>query len=195
MSQIVEQYIEAGIDLIVAGDPAQAHRHFTYDSLDVEGLESRYSRGSLCLTIGRLKTEASVVKVSRALASESWCLDGGELMIPGWLGHDTEGVPTSRLEENPELYYPHLLPSFYHEAGVLAAEEWLHGQQKANQTPLSGIDDTEVDVAAYLYGRGVHLSADFLTRYAVRYKWCLDAHPERREELDAFIEIYGKPPY
>jgi len=95
-------------------------------------------------------------------------------------------------EDFPEFFDPRIVKEFYHEVAIVAMEEWLHILQKMTDSPLAGQVDKEADITEYLDNQGIYLSADFLTRYAARFRWCVHKHPERIEELRQFAQKYGR---
>lgn len=55
--------------------------------------------------------------------------------------------------------------SIYQNMTLVYAEEWLHGLQVLREGPIAGVEDPEVDVAAYLLNNGVPLTPQFMARY------------------------------
>lgn len=55
------------------------------------------------------------------------------------------------------------LPQIIHRnVALIHAEEWLHGLQYLRGGSIAGIPDHEIDVAAYIHGRGIPLTHGFL---------------------------------
>ncbi len=196
MLQTLSQHVDSGVRLLVNGNPLLAYEHFTEGSRQAEGLDIRYEIGR-SFGVEQLQTEKDLVEISRTLATTCWTpREGNSLEIGGWTGFNADGTMMGfPFEVRPDLYSPELVARFYHEADVLATEEWTHMLQNKSGGPLAGQENAEVDVAAFLTDRGVHLSAEFLTRYSVRLDWCEEYFPERRDELASFIDTYGTPPY
>lgn len=53
----------------------------------------------------------------------------------------------------------------YRNVALIHAEEWLHGLQYLRKGSIAGIPDHEIDVAAYIHGKGVPLTQMYLNSH------------------------------
>lgn len=178
-------HIADGVELLRGENGLAAYDHFLSYG-EVSGLEGLQVSYGMAFPITELQTEEELVFNASEVARHSRAnMYGAE--IGGW--HN--GTWSSILGDSTK-YQPLLVHRFYQEAGIVAAEEWLHILQEATGKPVAGHQDKEVDVAAYFTEEGLALSADFITRYFARAGWGIETFPDREDELTTFAAKFGR---
>lgn len=180
--------IDHGIGLLQDRAGLDAYLHFQ-SSHGLAGMESVDVGIMSTFHLDKLLTDADVVYAAATVASQSSAsLNGHSAQVGSW--HTGDWV-TFQLDD-PKNYRPDLVETFYQEVGTVGAEEWLHLLQIHGGRPIAGIEDMEVDVAAYLHAQEIDLSLDFLTRYRARARWYADLYPEEEARLRAFGKQFGR---
>ncbi len=179
-------HISAGIEMLRADEGFEAYKHFncTPNLTDLPKVEVYGGRSFL---LRRLLSEEDVVVAASTVALNSRAHDYGGIEMGGWyLENWAEDFDDSG------KFSPPLVNQFNQEAGIVAAEEWIHMLQYVVGRPLAGQEDYEVDAAAFLRNQGIDLSDDFLTRYPERAIWHLAQHPEDSERISEFQTAYQR---
>lgn len=202
----LEQYTLTGLEFLKSGAYQQAREQFVNpEELNHLGVLIKPGRN---IEVKQLLTEDDLVHVSREVGSTFYQQDEhrinmGSYTLPSelLLSH-FRNIATYKSSEEflaaaptftdfPERYNPDLTRRLEYEYTLASAEELLHKLQEDRHGPIAGQENKEADVAAYLYGHGVELSADYLTRYLPRMKWYIEQHPEDASRIQAFRDKYG----
>lgn len=203
-STALENYIKRGLDMIKDQQWEDVHKHFVSpDKNETKKLGVVLVPGNV-IFVDDLLTERDLLIVTRSIAGRSMTKYDKSVEIAHYVVHknlkqlmetgkdNSENQSLLEFDDDPKHYNPDLVKKLYHDANIVAAEEWLHGLQMIKHSPIAGYEDHEVDVAAYLENQGITLSIDFVTRYQARANWFIKMHPEREQEVREFEKQYGK---
>lgn len=174
--------------MLKTGNGLEAYGHFE-SSYELPGLDHIDISPGMMFAVKKLLDNKDLISAASTLARHSRT-STYSAEIGGW--HNGSYGEDFYTFDDESRYLPDLVGKFYQEAGIVAAEEWIHVLQHTSGKPVAGVVHSEADVAAYLVGSGIELSDDFITRYPERTDWYLSDHPERREQLQQFCREFGR---
>ncbi len=164
-TDILEEFIERGLEYIKQGDYKQAIKYFR--------------NKDIAKAVGFIYGDARSYIVTKNQSPEGIeyllfgsGLDSSFMHITTPPKISLADVSVLQSSGGPTVELPEYV---FHNVALVHAEEWLHGLQFLKGKPIAGFEDPDIDVAFYLRNHAVPLTESFLKDYG------RNNYPELRE--------------